>query len=223
MTISCSQKTVPFGLKRTIYQMERNLNDTVKYDFKIAPERIAGTKHHFGLGLELRNGKGLWRGGILRTYFKLNGINHPDDMSGIILTTLHRKLNNKPIKFKEQKRYYKEYWRLARIEGDSLKKWWTANNTQNELDSLNQIYFSNFEIGRKVLGSVGAWTPMKNGHSSGTEVKMIGDIIERKDRIFKVKIIDLGVYKDKFTLNYKIGDTIEISPDEVYLIPKSKK
>lgn len=217
---SCSQKTVPFGLKRTINQMEKNLNDTIKYDFRVAPERVAGTKHHFGLGLGLRNGKGLWRASTLRTYFRLNGIKHPDDMSGIILKTLHRKLNNKPIKFKEQKRYYKEYWRIAQIEGDTLQKWRSANNSKIESDSLNQIYFSNFKNGRKVLGSVGAWTPMKNGHSAGTQVKMIREIVEGNDGTLKVKITELGTYKDKFILTYAIADTIETSHYDVYLIPQ---
>ena len=121
ITISCSQKTVPFGLRKTINQMERNLNDTIKYDFRIAPESVARSKQHFGLGLGLRNGKGFWSRSMLRTYFRLNGIRHPDDMSSIILTTLHRKLNDKPIKFREQKEYYKEYWEVARIGRDTSR------------------------------------------------------------------------------------------------------
>src|SRR5690606_41952804 len=90
LSVSCSQKVVPFGLRKTINQMEKNLNDTVKYDFRIAPESVDETKHHCGLGLGSRNGKGLWRGSTLRAYFRLNGIKNPDDISGIILTTLHR-------------------------------------------------------------------------------------------------------------------------------------
>ncbi|PWI30235.1 hypothetical protein DI383_07165 [Flavobacteriaceae bacterium LYZ1037] len=86
----------------------------VKYDFKIAPENVATSKHHFGLGLNIRNGKNLWKSGPIKTYFRLNGIRHPDDMSGIILTTYHRKLNNEPINFKEQKKYYKQYWKFQK-------------------------------------------------------------------------------------------------------------
>ena len=42
--------------------------------------------------------------------FKVMGISHPDDMSGIILRSAHRKLNNKPIKLSEQVKKYQEYW-----------------------------------------------------------------------------------------------------------------
>lgn len=220
ITISCSKKSVPFGLRKTINQMEKNLNDTIKYDFRIAPENIAGSKHHFGLGLGLRNGKGLWRGSLLKTYFKLNGIRHPDDMSGIILTTFHRKLNEKPIKFKVQKEYYKEYWNVVRLGRDSAKIWWAKKNPEMERDSIEQIYFSNFTKGRLVLGSIGAWKKHKNG-ASGIDIKMIGEIIEINDRKIKLKITEIGKSKEGFELLIKTGDTIESNPYSVYLIPKT--
>ena len=121
--VSCSKNNIPIGLRNTIKQIDKNLNDTVKYDFKIASEEIAKSKHHFGLGLSIRNGKNLWKGGPLKLYYKLNGIKHPDDMSGIILTTYHRQLNGKPINFKKQKQHYKEYWKVAKLGRDSLDKW----------------------------------------------------------------------------------------------------
>lgn len=221
ITISCSKKSVPFGLRKTINQMEKNLNDTIKYDFKIAPENVAGSKHHFGLGLGLRNGKGLWRGSLLKTYFKLNGIKHPDDMSDIILTTFHRKLNKKPIKFKEQKEFYKEYWKVVRLGKDTARIWWTKKHPEMELDSIQQIYFSNFNKGRLVLGSVDAWKKHENG-ASGIDVKMIAEIIERNDRKLKLKITEIGKSKEGFELLVKVGDTIESDPYSVYLIPINK-
>ncbi|WP_037373645.1 DUF6794 domain-containing protein [Salinimicrobium xinjiangense] len=155
--ISCSQKNIPYGLRSTINEIDRNLNDTVKYDFKIAPEGVATSKHHFGLGLNIRNEKNLWRSSLLKTFFQLNGIQHPDDMSGIILTTYHRELNNKPINFREQKRYYKEYWKIAQLPGDTIEKWYAAKNPEAIYQKENEAYLSNFTIGRKVLGSVNAW------------------------------------------------------------------
>lgn len=218
-TISCSDKVVPIGLRSTIKEIDKNLNDTVKYDFKITPERIATTKHHFGLGRGLRNEKGLWSGSLLQTYFKLNGIKHADDMSSIILETYHRKLNDKPIRFREQKKYYKEYWKVAQLEGEAFKKWWDTNNSKTELDSLKQIYFSNFSKDRKILGSLHAWTPIENGHSEGTDVDIIGNIIEKDDYTLKIKIVKLGSYEDKYELLYKIEDTIEMHIYDVFLIP----
>lgn len=221
-TISCSQKTVPFGLRKTINQLEENLNDTVKYDFRIAPESVAKAKHHFGLGLGLRNGKGLWSGSMLRTYFRLNGIKHPDDMSAIILSTLHRKLNDEPIEFRKQKRYYKKYWKIAKIEGDTLEKWWNAYNSKIESDSLEQVYFSNFKKNRLVLGTVGAWKKRENGGAI-RDVKMIAKIIKLNDRKLKLKIVELDKADEGFELLEKVGDTIESDPYGVYLIPISEK
>lgn len=213
---------MPFGLRSTINEIDRNLNDTVKYDFRIAPEDVASSKHHFGLGLGHRNEKGLWSGSLLRTYFRLNGINHPDDMSGIILTTYHRKLNNKPIRFRDQKKFYREYWEVARIEGDTVEKWWVANNPILQTDSLEQVYFSNFTKNRLVLGSVYAWKQIENG-ATIKDVKMIAEIIERNERTLKLKIVELGKSKEGFELWEKVGDTIEINPYEVFLIPPAEK
>lgn len=218
ITISCSKKSVPLGLRKTINRMEKNLNDTIKYDFKIAPEEVAGTKHHFGLGLGLRNGKGLWSGSLLRTYFRLNGIWHPDDMSSIILTTFHRKLNDKPIQFKKQKKSFKQYYEALSIGEDAKTIWWDKNHPIKQTDSLNQIYFSNFYKGRLVLGSVVALKKRKNG-ASLIDVKMIGQIIKRNDWKLKIKIIKLGKVEDGFELWEKVNDTIESDTDSVYLIP----
>jgi len=220
--VSCSNKIVPFGLRSTINEIDRNLNDTVKYDFRIAPEDVAGSKHHFGLGLGLRNEKGLWSGSLLRTYFRLNGIKHPDDMSGIILTTYHRKLNNKPIRFRDQKKYYREYWKVALIDRDTLEKWWEEQNPKIQSDSLEEVYFSNFTKNRLVLGSVDAWKQRENG-ASGINVKMIAQIIERNDRTLKLKIVELGKSKEGFELWEKVGDTIESNPYGVFLIPQAEK
>src|SRR5690606_17748978 len=129
-TISCSDKIVPIGLRSIIKEIDKSLNDTVKYDFKITPERIAITKHHFGLGRGLRNEKGLWNASLLQIYFKLNGVKHADDMSSTTLKTYQRKLNGKPIRFREQKKYYKEYWRVVQLEEEAFKKWWDTNNSK---------------------------------------------------------------------------------------------
>lgn len=216
---ACSSKAIPIGLKSTIKQIDQSLNDTIKYDFKIAPEEIATSKHHFGLGLDIRNEKGLWRRSFIRTYFKLNRINHADDMSGIILKTYHRKLNDKPIKFKDQKKYYKEYWKFTKLNEKNFKEWWDTNNSKTERDSLETVYLSYFMKKQKVLGSIGAWTPFENGSSAGTDVEMIGEIIDINNSILKIRITELGSCDEKFQLNNIIGDTIETDIYSVFLIP----
>jgi len=217
--ISCSQKNIPFGLRSTINKIDKSLNDTVKYDFKLAPENVATSKHHFGLGLGIRNSEGLWSGSLLKTYFKINGIKHPDDMSGIILTTYHRELNNRPIKFREQKKYYKEYWKMARIGGDTFENWYQNKNPVELSEDENEIYYKNFKNGRLVLGNISAWKQFENGNSAGTDVKMVAEIIESNERILKLKILELDKPKKGFKLYQVVGDTIESDPFGVFLIP----
>jgi hypothetical protein len=63
----------------------------------------------------IRNSWGLWRGdsGIAK-YLRNLGLNHPDDMSSIILTSFHRYLNRIDIKLDEQIKYYKDYWEKSK-------------------------------------------------------------------------------------------------------------
>jgi hypothetical protein len=49
------------------------------------------------MGLTIRNCWGLWGHSRLAKYFNELGIDHPDDMSGIILTSLWRELNHLPM------------------------------------------------------------------------------------------------------------------------------
>jgi hypothetical protein len=49
--------------------------------------------YHLGLGMWIRNNWGLWGGSRLSRWFNAQGIYHPDDMSGIILTSFWRYLN----------------------------------------------------------------------------------------------------------------------------------
>jgi hypothetical protein len=67
--------------------------------------------YHLGLGMWMRNTWGLWAGSRLAAWFQAQGITHPDDMSGIILTSLWRHINRKPIRLDEQVKYYVDYWK----------------------------------------------------------------------------------------------------------------
>lgn len=68
------------------------------------------TKLHHSLGRYLRNTWGLWGGSDLKRYFWDLGINHPDDMSSIILHSYHRHLNNKPLEVEAQVQRFREFW-----------------------------------------------------------------------------------------------------------------
>ena len=66
---------------------------------------------HFSGGMAMRNAWGLWtKDAPLVKYFKRFGIWHADDMSGIIMTCLVRRLKGEPLLVKDQVRAIKAYW-----------------------------------------------------------------------------------------------------------------
>ena len=79
-------------------------------------------QYHHGLGTWIRNNWGLWRGSALSKWFNKQGIQHPDDMSGIILDSFWRHLNSKPIKLDEQIKGYQEYWENVRAKRASKQE-----------------------------------------------------------------------------------------------------
>jgi hypothetical protein len=75
-------------------------------------EQKALAELHFTTGRNIRNDWKLWNEeSDLHKYFKNLGIFHADDMSGIILTSVHRKINNQPIDLENQMEFYKTYWK----------------------------------------------------------------------------------------------------------------
>jgi hypothetical protein len=62
------------------------------------------------MGLWIRNNWGLWNGSALAKYFKGMGINHPDDMSAIILSSYWAKLRNEDYDLGAAIKMFKNYW-----------------------------------------------------------------------------------------------------------------
>ena len=68
---------------------------------------------HHTTGRSIRNSYNLWENSsLLHKEFNAIGIYHPDDMSGIILETVHRILTGKKIDLKGQVEKYKKYWKM---------------------------------------------------------------------------------------------------------------
>ena len=72
-------------------------------------EKFEGTAHH-GFGTYLRNTLKLWYDGPVVPWFNEKGIHHADDMSGIIMTSLHRKYHGRHIRLSDQIDHYRNYW-----------------------------------------------------------------------------------------------------------------
>lgn len=102
---------LPSNLKECFDYLKVVVKEKDIKEFKRCKEKDVIGKYHFGFGTTLRNNLKLWdEKSKLHNYFKKLGIWHADDMSGIILNSWHRHLNNKSIKLEKQIQYYKNYW-----------------------------------------------------------------------------------------------------------------
>ena len=101
---------IPKDLDDSFAELKKMLHPDFVKEFKVGTEDDTAM-HHFGLGIWMRNNWGLWGGSRLAKWFNAQGIKHADDMSGIILDSFWRHLNNKPIKLDKQVKYYQDYWK----------------------------------------------------------------------------------------------------------------
>ena len=103
----------PIKLSECFKQLDEILNEAPDGDwFKEAEEDDAVNQSHHGLGTWIRNNWGLWEeDGQLHKYFTKLGLQHPDDMSSVILKSYHRHLNNKELGLDEQIKYYIKFWK----------------------------------------------------------------------------------------------------------------
>jgi len=104
-----SKYYIPSDLDDCFVELDRMLHPKLIEELTAGGDRVAN-KQHFGLGLWMRNNWGLWANSRLAEYFRGIGILHPDDMSGIILTSYIRHLNKQPVKLQAQIKYYQDYW-----------------------------------------------------------------------------------------------------------------
>ena len=103
---------VPEDLEDAFVELKKMLSPALLNEMRLKSEEDMIGYHH-GLGTWLRNNWGLWAGSRLAQYFRQLGVNHPDDMSGIILTSFWRHLHSQPVRLDEQVESCKEYWRKA--------------------------------------------------------------------------------------------------------------
>lgn len=100
--------------------VEAGMEPSFKKEFAACAEDSL-SKYHHSWGRHLRNTLHLWVESPLSQYFKSMGVWHADDMSGILMTSLWRRLHGKPIQLKEQVAYYQEYWAtMKKAEGGTF-------------------------------------------------------------------------------------------------------
>lgn len=102
---------IPKDINDCFTQLNIILDPIDLKEFKNLPEDEVSGQSHFGIGLWIRNNWNLWGGSRLSFYFNSLGIKHPDDMSGIVLNSYHRFLNNRDIDLNGQISHYQQYWK----------------------------------------------------------------------------------------------------------------
>ena len=133
---SCAQDK-PQNIEQALKYFEKNWSSKEKDNFKSKSEKDAVVGLHMTTGLWIRNN---WirhgKDSLIKQFNKI-GIYSPDDISSIILTSLHRKLNNKDLKLKEQAEYYIDYWKPI------------IENNKKSIKIANEIY-EKYKIGDKI-------------------------------------------------------------------------
>lgn len=128
----------PATLDEAILYFEKKWTDKQKESYKTLPEEKAVSESDLTLGIFIRS-KWLYNKkdqALLNEFLKL-GIDEPHDMSRIILTSLHRKLNNQPLDIEDQVNDIKEYWKPIRI-------------CQANADKLAEENFKKFNVGDSI-------------------------------------------------------------------------
>lgn len=105
---------IPKDLEDCIKQIDSFWDDSTKVKVKQWTEKEFSDRTHMGFGMWMRNNWQLWGGSRISKYFNDLGIYHPDDMSGIILTSYHRRLTGNEIMLKEQIKLYQDYWEKSK-------------------------------------------------------------------------------------------------------------
>jgi hypothetical protein len=137
---------IPKDLPAALTELRKMLPPELLSRMQANPEDDMILYHH-GLGTWLRNNWGLWKGSQLSEYFNQLGIFHPDDMSGIVLDSMWRELNGKPIRLEDQIAHYKEYWRQhsypekAKCPEHRSRLEWYASETDPEAAGATVHYF----------------------------------------------------------------------------------
>jgi hypothetical protein len=101
---------IPKNLDEAIAYLEARLTNEDREKLKTADM----AQFHFTTGMNMRNSWGLWSGSPLKQWFNSIGIEHADDMSGIIMKAFRRKILGYPYDLQEDVKHYQEFWKRSK-------------------------------------------------------------------------------------------------------------
>jgi len=98
---------IPKDLEDCFAQLDKILTDKDRQEIASKSEEDLLLEYHFGWGTGLRNDWGLWAHSRLAKYFEELGVDHPEEMSSIIIKSYWRRLNHQDIKLEGQVAEYR--------------------------------------------------------------------------------------------------------------------
>jgi len=189
------QKVVKL-LKLEANKINKNLNDTFRYDFKVCPELIAWTKWDFPFNIDFNNQR-------LTRNLEKEGITDQKAIRFLRIITFHRILNQKDIDLNNQLNLFNKYQEL--IKSDNPSTFWKSTNDTLYL-KVYENYISNFEKSNKVSGLLDTWNTKHTWvHNS---IEYHGEFINTKDKNIMVKLlwIDQPLESYKLTKDVQLND-----------------
>ena len=96
------RSNAPTTLAEAHAALERMLSPQELAKIDTMPSEDGMIEYHFGLGLTIRNGWGLWAGSPLAKHMRELGFVLPDDMSGVILGTFWCKRHGQDFRLEER-------------------------------------------------------------------------------------------------------------------------
>ena len=205
----------PVNLEEAVNRLKKMHHDTTKQQILTIKEDDFLAGSHFGMGMWIRNNWGLWRGGELAKHFNSIGIYHPDDMSGIILTSYYRDFKEQDWRLNEQVKHCQDFWKKSnehnrRLKTDTLYQ----NKIKAQQDSIKQVRLiqkqNKWKPGTKVSGYLGYQCTFID---LGENTKVEGTVIGWKDDKLLLHI-DKYVEENKKKKVIKCNDIV----DDIVLI-----
>ena len=219
LTSYCQNK--PKNIEESLAYFEKNWTDNAKNVFKNKIESDAVTELHMTVGMWIRNSWIRHGNDSLINQFHKIGVYHPDDISSIILTSLHRKLNNKEIKLEEQAQHYIDYWKPIIEKNEKSKKTaYEIYNNHKVGDKINIYYPVSTQDGESnavIYENNDEWV-----FNPKTDLKISGIIKEKfylgseTNVFFKVEITEMSNDKTKVLMEeMKIGNSYDFHLDKL--------
>jgi hypothetical protein len=211
VTYCSSQIKTPKNLDEAILYFQQKWAKDDMEKFKNESEEYAVAELGLAPGMWIRNN---WvygnRNRALKKYFDSLGIRQPDDISSIILTSLHRTLNQKDIQLDKQVRQCQAYWK-AIIDCDEKEK----------LAAIS--IYSKFKVGDRIM----IYMPVETVNGSRLAVMYGCPLPEwtfdpQKDLLIKGRIVKKYFIKQASNVFFTIHITFLNRNDTPVLMTKVK-